>query len=314
MDFRIARPARDRYGFDEAFFSSDGDAIVLEASRALSLAERFVDEDADRARVASEIAAIGLIHELGHRAIAVERRADPDGGGPMARGLHALDSRLGEDDVDDGLATYESDLPALAVYQDEVPVAEWLTRAKGDVPGREAALEELALTSIAARNPAAAAYRELTSHPSLSEPAQKQLLDGVAGADIDPDDPELAVKAPALSLWQRLVEPIEAAPQSLGAQLRWIRIHWAGWLDDADLLHIDRQLGVLDEIDRMVWLRAQGAGGSGGQADAAALSGFGAFDDEPEAFSQDRDWMAELVLVAKSTYVWLSQLSRDYGY
>ena len=76
---------------------------------------------------------------------------------------------------------------------------------------------------------------------------------------------------------------------------------------------IDRQLGVLDEIDRLAWLRAQGAGGSGGRADAAALSGFGGFDDEPEAFSEDRDWMAELVLVAKSTYVWLDQLSRDYG-
>ena len=313
MDFRISRPARDRYGFDESLFSSDGDAIVFDPVRALSLAERFVDEDADRARVASEIAAIGLIHELGHRAIAVERRGDPSGGGPMARGLSALDARVGEGDVDAGLTTYETVFPALPVYLDEVLASDWLQRAKGDVPGREAALEELALTAIAARNPAAAAYRELTSDPSLAEPAQQQLLDGVAGADLDPDDPELTSKAPARTLWQRLLEPIEAAPQSLGAQLRWIRIHWAGWLDDADLLQIDRQLGVLDEIDRLAWLRAQGAGGSGGHADAAALSGFGGFDEEPEAFSQDRDWMAELVLVAKSTYVWLSQLSRDYG-
>jgi len=312
MDFRIARPARDRYGFDESLFSSDGDAIVFDPARALSLAERFVEEDADRARVASEIAAVGLIHELGHRAVSAERRADPAGGGPMARGLAALDSRVGEDEVDVGLATYEATFPALPVYHDEVPVETWLERAKGEVPGREAALEELALTSIAARNPAAAAYRELTSDPSLAQPAQRQLLDGVAGAELDPDDPDLADKAPARTLWQRLLEPIEAAPQSLGAQLRWIRIHWAGWLDDADLLHIDRQLGVLDEVDRIAWLRAQGAGGSGGYADAAALSGFGGFDEEPEAFSEDRDWMAELVLVAKSTYVWLSQLSREY--
>jgi len=313
MDFRIARPARDRYGFDESLFSSDGDAVVFDAARALSLAERFVDDDADRARVASEIAAIGLIHELGHRAVAVERRGDPGGGGPMARGLSVLDGRIGQMEVDDGLIVYESTFPALPVYHDEVAPDEWLARDKGSVPGREAALEELALTSIAARNPAAAAYRELTSHRSLSEAAQKQLLEGLAGAGLDPDDPDLERKAPARTLLERLLEPIEAAPQSLGAQLRWIRIHWAGWLDDADLLHIDRQLGVLDEIDRMAWLRAQGAGGSGGHADAAALSGFGGFDDEPEAFSEDRDWMAELVLVAKSTYVWLSQLSRDYG-
>ena len=313
MDFRIARPARDRYGFDESLFSSDGDAIVFDPARAIALAERFVDEDTERARAASEIAAIGLIHELGHRAISIERRGDPAGGGPMARGLSALDARVGEDAVDKGLSTYETTFPSLPVYRDEMLVSEWLARPKGDVSGREAALEELALSSIAARNPAAAPYRELTSDPSLREPSQKQLLDGVAGADLDPDDPDLERKAPARTLWQRLIEPMEAAPQSLAAQLRWIRIHWAGWLDDADLLHIDRQLGVLDEIDRLAWLRAQGGPGSGDQADPAALSGFGGFDDEPEAFSQDRDWMAELVLVAKSTYVWLSQLSRDYG-
>ncbi len=312
LDFRIARPARDRYGFDENLFSSDGDVIVFDAARALSLAERFVDEDADRARVASEIAAIGLIHELGHRAVAVERRGDPGGGGPLARGLGALDGRLGETAVDSGLATYEATFPALPVYREEVDVEEWLARAKGDVPGREAALEELALTSIAARNPAAAAYRELTSHPSLNQSAQRQLLDGLSGAELDPADPDLERKAPARPLWARLNEPIEAAPQSLGAQLRWIRIHWAGWLDDADLLHIDRQLGLLDEIDRAAWMKARRSPG-GGTAEAAALSGFGAFDEEPEAFSADRDWMAELVLVAKSTYVWLSQLSRDYG-
>ncbi len=192
MDFRIARPARDRYGFEESLFSSDGDAVVFDPTRALALAERFVDDDVDRARVASEVAAIGLIHELGHRAVAVERRADPSGGGPMARGLGALDTRIGADEVDRGLIAYEDAFPALPVYRDEVEPDEWLARAKGQVPGREAALEELALTGIAARNPAAAAYRELTSHRSLDEAAQKQLLDGLSGRDLEPDDPALA--------------------------------------------------------------------------------------------------------------------------
>jgi glycosidase len=313
VDFRIARAARDRYGFDEGLFSSHGDVIVFDPSRALALAERFVEEDADRGRAAAEIAAIGLIHELGHRAVAVERRSDPDAGGPLARGLAALDSGLGTGAVDAGLGSYETAFPALAVYRAEVDVEEWLRQARDEVPGREASLEELALTSITASNPAAAAYRELTSHPSLAEAAQKQLLDGLAGADLDPDDPDLERKAPARTLWQRLIEPMEAAPQSLGAQLRWIRIHWAGWLDDADLLRLDRHLGVLDEIDRAAWLRAQSGPGSGDRADPAALAGFGGLEDEPEAFSLDRDWMAELVLVAKSTYVWLAQLSRDYG-
>ena len=313
MDFRIARPARDRYGFEEHLFSSDGDAVVIDIERAMALAERFVDEDAERARAASEIAAIGLIHELGHRAVAVERWGDPAAGGPMARGLLALDARLGGDCVDAGLVTFESAFPALPVYHGEVAVSDWLAQDKGSVPGREAALEELVLASIAADNPAAAAYRELIDDVVLAGTAQRRLVDGLAGARLAPHEPDPERAAPARTLVARLREPSLAAPHSLAAQLRWMRIHWAGWLDAGDLLQIDRQLGLLDEVERAAWLRARRTPGDGAGADAAALAGFGALDEEPEAFSDDRDWMAELVLVAKSTYVWLAQLSQAYG-
>ena len=312
MDFRIARQARDRYGFEEHLFSTDGEAIVIEAARAMALAERFVSERDARARAASEIAAIGLIHELGHRAVAVERRNDPRAGGPLARGLLALDTRLGSDRVDGSLAAFESAFPSLPVYRDELSVNEWLSRARGSVPGREAGLEELALASIGADNPAAAAYRELIDDACLAEAAQRRLVDALAGADLAADEPDPDRAAPARTLLGRLREPILAAPQSLAAQLRWIRLHWAGWLDDADLHIIDRSLGLLDEVERAAWLRARRAPG-GGAADAFDAAGLRLLDEEPEAFSTDRDWMAELVLVAKSTYVWLAQLSDAYG-
>jgi glycosidase len=311
MDFRIARTARDRYGFEEHLFSTDGEAIALDAAAAAALAERFVDEDDARARAASEIAAIGLIHELAHRAVAVERRNDPRAGGPLARGLAALDVRLGLGPVDGSLTTFETAFPSLPVYRHELTPGQWLRRPRGRVPGREAALEELALATIGAGNPAAAAYRELIDDASLSDAAQRRVVEALAGADLPPDEPDPDRAAPARTLIDRLREPIMAAPHSLAAQLRWIRLHWAGWLDDADLLIIDRQLGVLDELERAAWLRARRGPGTGGEDGAAA--GLRLLDEEPEAFSADRDWMAELVLVAKSTYVWLAQLSRTYG-
>ena len=40
---------------------------------------------------------------------------------------------------------------------------------------------------------------------------------------------------------------------------------------------------------------------------------FGDPAHEYEKFSQDTAWMPEAVLIAKSTYVWLAQLSRQYG-
>ena len=157
MDFRITRSARDRYGFEESLFSIAGDVIVIDTERAHSLADRFAGDPSARARVASEISAIGLIHELGHKAIAIERLADPDGGGPFARALLATDRRVGAPDVDVALATFETVFPAVAVYRDEMSVEEWIGRPRGEVPGREATLEELALTWVGTENPAAAA-------------------------------------------------------------------------------------------------------------------------------------------------------------
>ena len=41
-------------------------------------------------------------------------------------------------------------------------------------------------------------------------------------------------------------------------------------------------------------------------------AGYQAPLDEYEAFSADQAWMPNVVLVAKSTYVWLEQLSKKY--
>ncbi len=38
---------------------------------------------------------------------------------------------------------------------------------------------------------------------------------------------------------------------------------------------------------------------------------FGFAEDEPEQFSEDLDWMPKVVMIAKSTYVWLDQLSKN---
>ena len=46
--------------------------------------------------------------------------------------------------------------------------------------------------------------------------------------------------------------------------------------------------------------------------DEATLSGRAAGMEEYEHFSSDSAWMPNLVLLAKSTYVWLDQLSKRY--
>jgi glycosidase len=50
-----------------------------------------------------------------------------------------------------------------------------------------------------------------------------------------------------------------------------------------------------------------------GPAGATHGPGLGGIENEYERFSQDRDWMPRVVLMARTTYVWLDQLSKRYG-
>ncbi len=150
-------------------------------------------------------------------------------------------------------------------------------------------------------------------------PAFRDLL---ALFDAEPGD-EHAVRAPlatallalleaapplsglGMSLTEALLAPARAHPESLSAQLDWVRGHWAHVLP----------AGMLDRLGQASDLRAAELfqrGGPPGPAPVIRFDG-GPEDHAPEAFSDDADWMPNVVLMAKSTYVWLHQLTQSYG-
>ncbi len=113
------------------------------------------------------------------------------------------------------------------------------------------------------------------------------------------------------SLVDVLRRPAIESPDSLAGQLRWVRDNWGALVpefDDRLLVHLD----VLTEEELGQWRRFNPAGPGGG-GDAPASEGYGAIEGEPERFSADSAWMPRVVLMAKSTYVWLDQLSKRFG-
>ena len=134
-----------------------------------------------------------------------------------------------------------------------------------------------------------------------------------------------------------------AAPESLVGRLLWIRQHWPDLLEPdlerrlilaADIVAEEaRALHLLvsargDAGSRIEGRGKGGAGDASAQAAAVALTAalaagagghglvqgpeYAGLDAEPERFSADTEWMPHVVLQAKSTYVWLDQLSRRY--
>jgi len=155
-------------------------------------------------------------------------------------------------------------------------------------------------------------------------PGVRDLLEPAAVADL----------APAARALLRTLP--RSSPESLVGRLLWIREHWPHLLEPRDeiepllLLAAD----LVAEEARALALAFRGPAGGGtsdgtdgddaGAADPAAGAGFGGhgeaagpdyvgLDAEPERFSADTAWMPEVVLQAKSTYVWLDQLSRRYA-
>ncbi|MBF8290752.1 MAG: Alpha-amylase, partial [Chloroflexi bacterium] len=133
---------------------------------------------------------------------------------------------------------------------------------------------------------------------------------------------------------RRLLQSLPGeAPESLVGRLLWIREQWPHLLEPRSeveprlLLAADLVAEEARALHQLHSAREIAAGTAGGRATvdgtatpAPATGGHGpaegpdyrGLDAEPERFSSDMDWMPEVVLQAKSTYVWLDQLSRRH--
>ena len=122
------------------------------------------------------------------------------------------------------------------------------------------------------------------------------------------------------SLEDALLAPLRVAPDSLEGQLAYIRDRWSGWLP----------MELMDQLvwsfDRLVEEEAARGGGDdfshvgqpvlrfegNGWEDPAHMAGYE--QHEYEAFTDDADWMPNVIMIAKMTHVWLDQLSKTFGY
>ncbi len=324
MEFHLSRKARVDLGLELSLFRATGNVIIPDFSAARGLARRINEVmDAtllpERAVRAGRINAMGLIDEILHGVSRLFREGPaPDA---LAVADLALTTSLGKAEADSLLLDFVETFPPLEVYRGKKTAKAWLAASaeegKETVPNRHLAIEEFILLVLANENPAFGPYRflfddgsrrrdddssRLPSPPlpgSLADrPAWKDAIAALEGAfaslpGFGPDGVDLVTM---------LRSPMKAAPYSLPGQLDWIRRHWGLVLGEGLL----RLLGALDLIKEEEKPRFPGPGPTRAYV-------YRGMEGESERFSPDRDWMPNVVLMAKSTLVWLSQLSRQYG-
>ena len=351
MEFHIARSVRERVGVGDLLFSYTGNVVFanLAAARKLALALNKVREeenggvpDVKRQVNAGALYAMGLIDELSHAMVARYRKeTDP---AVLTEALKWFSAQAGEAEVDRLLRAFTERFPNQDILSGKTTAAEWLKGTTDGLPNREAAFEELLLLHLANNNPAFKQFGELFDDTELKE---KTSYRGITKEFPQFFATRLPLAPEVGSLLDALEAPMRLSPDSLTAQLDYIREHWDKFID-ADLKTILLAIDTVKEEDIAIWMRfnppgpdhhRHGAPGFGMEAfEGDEYMGFEEYWEtgsdgvrrrvrggrqygsdyqaplnEYEAFSTDQAWMPTVVMMAKSTYVWLEQLSRKYG-
>jgi glycosidase len=301
MEFHISRSARDFYEFDQSLFSLSGNIIFANFHAVRLFAQKMNNKRdlvsfPERTVRAGQLNAMGLIDEILHYLVGLYRQEkNPQA---MAQALEWLGDRLGKEAVDIALRRFADEFPPVAVYRREVPLDGYLEGETQGVPNRQILLEEMLMLWLANANLAFAPFRELFDDAALEkETSYRQILAGLH----EFFDHQPTFGPDNQNLLDMLRSPAIAQPHSLTGQLEYIRERW-GYMLGKYLYRLLSSLDLIREEQKAIFL---GPGPS-------RVYDFAGLELELERFSPDRDWMPQLVLMAKNSYVWLDQLSRKY--
>ena len=336
MEFHISRSARDRYQFSDTLFSYDGNVVFANMAACRAFAHRMnqvrqADKHPDLAVHAGALYAMGLIDEAMHMVMA--RYREQFDSKVLTDALHWFGSQVGPEELDKMLLTFVEHFPGSTIIRGHDTPQQWLAKSTEGLPNREAALEELLLLWAANKNEAFKPFAELFE--------DKPLAERTVYRQVTQHFPEYFATRPLIplpnaepvNLLDLLRKPATAAPNSLRDQLELLRTLWKPLLGDA----LERFLLIAGEILReeelAIWMqfnpdaaRTRAAAEEAARrrrergeqqwpsiASRAEVITFGDPAHEYEKFSPDTAWMPTTVMIAKSTYVWLYQLSRQFG-
>jgi len=226
--------------------------------------------------------------------------------GSLDRGRRQAATRLGDEGTARLFEAFVSLFPPAQVRPGGASPRAFLAE-RGAGRGPDPATVEMLLLYLNTTNPAAAPALPLFDDGELRRRAGYMAFVTDFEQYLEEHEPPGST---GLSLFALLRAPLHASPHSLGGQLRWILENWADFLPQEMLRGLQLALDVLAEMD----VRRGGPPGPPPVLEFGPGSpGWTEHGPEPEAFSADADWMSNVVLMAKSVYVWLDQLARWHG-
>ena len=284
FEFHVSRKARQKYQFDESLFALNGNVVLADFAAARRFAERITLVRGYPVP-ASHINAMGLIDEIQHLLVREYERRNP---GVLLRALQGI-----QDPADTTLLRFTEEFPPLQVYRGEVEPQAYLERESAGRPNRLATLEELFILHMTNQNPAVQPYKELFDEEPLKQTSPYEQTVRTLRTFFQNQLPFSinTETGKGESLVDVLLAPFLRSPTSLMGQLEYLLERWRDMLGEAFVTRILRSIDYVNE-ER---IRNTSPGGFGS---TPVLTFTGRDYTEYERFSQDKDWMPRLVLIA----------------
>jgi hypothetical protein len=302
VKLHISRQARDHYGLDMFRFSDEGQVVLADFHSARVFAQQ-INEKRDLAGPggstaikAGQLNAMALIDEILHYVARLFRQqANPQ---VLHQAYEWLMDQVDKNTLETSLCTFVQEFPPQVVYQKQISPDDYLAGQTDGLPNREILLEGMLMLWLDNMNPAASPLTELFDDAKLEQDTSYLQIIFLLHKFFD-TQPKFGPEAQ--NFVDLLRSPAVAVPMSLSGQLHYIQEKWASLLDG----YLDRLLASLDLLKEEEKLTFPGPG----PAQVLEFSGMG-LEAESERYSIDREWMPRVVMLAKSTYVWLHQLRR----
>jgi glycosidase len=315
--FYVNRNARELFSqTDPEFLSlpSSGQESVKTSERQSAVINDFLKKvkGADAKPVLpAQFLGMKLLHALFHsimtKAIASRQ---PDF---LEKVFGTLDEQLSPEQSEKLLTQFITTFPTQQIYTGAEKTSDWLKEQEN----KKHVLEESFLVWLNNQNPALEQFADLLTDEKLTrESAYQKLIMTMrssmqAMGPVGPDNIDLA---------ELLTRPIKHAPTSILEQLRYIRLNWGELLEESPFWELlPGAIDFIEDEDKYLFfeqIAQERALRQDGQefAKEAHVPEYSTLDDAnaPANYSVDSSWMPEVVMLAKSTYVWLDQLSKLY--
>jgi glycosidase len=312
--FPMAKKAWDRYGVAELVDPDESISVVDDIFRLRKLALK-VNEQRLRATYqqepvhAGQLVTVALIVDI--LRFVAQRYCHEQEPRVLARGFSAAERQRGAAVVDQPPLAFVEFFPPQKLIKGQGASEAFLDEETvifndAQAPNREVVATEMILLALAAANPAFAPFRELFDDEALRRSAPYRPL-------VDSLEEFFATQPPVDEIGETLLTALRAPmmedPHSLEGQLEFLRTKWADLLPAGLVQRVTVARNILNEETTQ-----RGFGPPELRVMEFGKSIWGQkLDAEPAAFTRDADWMPNVVLLAKSTYVWLDQLTKEFG-